>query len=206
MSAVYLLKATGVAPFNYLSIYNIEGRSGLQKVYKLRPDSLFMFCKNLRDENESKNDLAEILYVNNGGSLCDGFLKYTDMKRSGSIFKKGSKIYFKKLTKQMNSLEPSGIVFNRKDIEILLSNTGEKNYNTCFDVIVNRLIGDIQKKKKDYEKLYSYWRENCYSNYNFYRIDQGDLFVDLRVDYARIKKSKKKLHKELMRMFALFKM
>lgn len=206
MSAVYLLKVTGVAPFNYLSVYNIEGSSGLKKVYKLRSDSLFMFCKNLRDENISQNDLAEILYVNNGGSLCEGFLKYTDMRRSGSIFKKGSKIYFKKLTKQMNSLEPSGIIFNRKDIEILLSNTGEKNYNTCFDVIVNRLICDIQKKKKDYEKLYSYWRENCYSNYNFYRLEQGDLFIDVRVDYGEIKKSKEKLHRELKRMFALFKM
>lgn len=206
MSAIYLLKANGIVPFNYLSVYNIEGSSELHRVYKLRSGSLFMFCKNLRNENEREHDLAEILYVNNGGSLCEGFLKYTDMKRNEFIFKKGSKIYFKKLTKQINSLEPSGIVFNRKDIEVLLSNTGEKNYNTCFDVIVNRLICDIQKKKKDYEKLYSYWRDNCYSNYNFYRLEQGELFVDVRVDYRGIKKSKEKLHRELKRMFALFKM
>lgn len=200
MSAVYLLKASG--PFNYLNVYGFESNS-LKKVYKLRSDNIFMFCKNIHVEGG--DNLAAILYVNNGGSMSEGYLKYKDMKKEGSIFKKGSKIYFKKLTKQVDNFSSSGIVFSRRDLEILLSVVGEKNYNNCYDVIVNRLIAEVQKKKSDYEKLYSYWRNNCYSHYNFYRLEQGDQFVDVRIDYEGIKKSKEKINKEIVRMFALFK-
>ncbi len=216
MNTVYSFKCDSIGPFNYLNVYNMD-RGSLKKAYKFKNGDIFVFYRNLRNgDNEThSSDLAEIAYVNNGGSLIQGYIKYKDLSNSLtgserksnkllSMCKITKKIYFKKLTKQPESFRESGVIFSRNDMEILLGTTGENNYNKCFDIIINRIISDLRKKEKDNEKLYMYWRNNCHSNYNFYRLEQGDQFVNISIDYDSIKKSKEKLNKELLRMFSLF--
>lgn len=189
----------------------------MKKSYKLKDKDFFVFVKNVYynviDNNPapSHNDLAEILYVNNGGMLLEGYLRYKDLSgfnhyaMLAKIVKINKKCYyFKKMTNQPDAFSESNIIFSRQDISVLLSSAGEENYNKCFNVIVNKLIYNLNKKKEDYKKLYNYWKKNCYSNEDFYKLEQGDNFVDISIDYNAIKKSKEKLHKELLQMFSLF--
>ncbi len=198
---------------SYINVYD----ENMKKVYKLKDKDFFMFVKNIyynvidNIPVSSLDDLAEILYVNNGGILSEGYLRYRDLATSSrciifsKLLKSNTKnYYFKKMTSQPDAFLESDIKFSKQDIAVLLSNLGEENYNKCFNVIVNRLMNSMNKKKEDYKKLYKYWKNNCYSNVDFYKLEQGDNFINISIDYDSIKKSKEKLNKELLQMFSLF--
>jgi hypothetical protein len=175
----------------------------MNKKHKLCKIFVFMFIKNINFReilaNGEDNKLANILYINNGGFLTEGYLKYKELK-------KHKHMYFKQMTKQPKDYLPSGIIFTRKDIEYLLSNSLEGDYNKCYDIIINRLINNKNKDKEDYKRLYNYWRDNCYSKEEAFKLESDTRFIIVSIDYIKIKKSKEKIHKELLQKFALFRL
>ena len=185
---IYFVRCKKLIVFNNVYVYdiNIVRKQNLCKIVS------FLFIKNTNTED----NMAHIAYINNGGFLTEGYIKYKELQKNKNV-------YFKKMTKQPSDYINSGIIFVRKDIEYLLSNGSEAEYNKCYDLIVNRLINTKNKQTEDYKKLYNYWRDNCYSKKEFYKLSNGDQFITISVDYNKIKKSKEKIHKELIQMFAL---
>lgn len=159
--------------------YNTYGNNS---VYRIKNNTLIICAGNACD-----NDLYyKILYVNNGGALIEGFIKKN----------KENKFTEMKLQLCAYSVSPK-----RRELEILLSSETDKDYNNYISKLVNLRI----KESEDYKKLYNYWKNMCYNNKEVSLEINGDQFVNISYDYNKIKKSKKKLHNELLRNFKLYK-
>lgn len=175
---VYKFQSSKIMDFRGLKVlkYDKEGHS------RIKSGTLILCVKEVRDA-----DLYyKILYINNGGILTEGFIKKNTEN---------------KLIEMKTQLCMYSIYPKRKELECLLSTESDKDYNKYISKLVNIRI----KETEDYKKLYNYWKNICYENNEISRDITGDRFVNISYDYEKIKKSKKKLHVELLRNFKLYK-
>jgi hypothetical protein len=154
-------------------------------IFRLKNNCMFMCIKT----SEKDDIFCKIAYINNGGSLCEGYVK---LENKTKFIKMQSQLcYFKVIPK-------------RRELEILLSMENKESYNSCISRIVNYKIKEVEKKEEDYKKLYNYWKNICYSNEDHIKLQMGDNYINISYDYKKIKDSKSKIHKELIRNFKLY--
>jgi hypothetical protein len=181
----------------HLTIYGFKRNSTtLEKVFKLQNEHILIFCKDVNSFGVDK-DSAMILYVDNDQILREGFVKYKTSKFC-------SFGYLKKMKNQLHDFKTSKLSFTMKDLTVLLSNDNEESFVESFHILINDKINKIKTQANDYRKLYTYWRNNCYSNEDHYKNQIGDRYIDIKINYELIKKDKKVLHTELKKMFKLF--
>lgn len=177
--------------YNSSSIKDIRGvkviSSSLGHInsYRIKNNCLVMCIKTPNIEDI----LCNIVYINNGGLLQEGFVKLKNKNK------------FKKMESQ---LQYFNVRPKRQELEILLSMETKESYNKYISFIVNKRIKEAEKKELDYKKLYNYWKNTCYSNDYYKKIELGQQYINISYDYKKIKESKKKLHQELLRNFKLY--
>ncbi len=180
------MKKNYVYKFRSSNIMDIRGLKVIKHdnngYCRIKSGTLILYVKEVRDTES----YYKILYVNNGGILSEGFIKKNAE----------NKLVEMKTQLCMYSVSPK-----RKELECLLSMESDRDYNSYISKLVNVKI----KETEDYKKLYNYWKNICYENNEISREITGDRFVNISYDYEKIKKSKKKLHVELIRNFKLYK-